>query len=519
MSTSFDDDSAGPPPPPPTRAPPSPRGSVSEPQEHAPIDEGDEENGDEEHVKDTSYFSSPPPPPPEPMGQEEIEVPMDNDGNGSDVSTEKSGDEKNKKCIYGSIIACVLVLLAIILGVGYGTGAFGNKGGGGEPVPAPAPGGTEPPGPPDSTPVDETSTERVGAYNEYLASVSNDPDALQDPTAPEWTTVRFMANNDPAGLDPTDTSPDNLARINQRYALLLLYFGSSEDSWTNQENWLNADECTWYGVTCGVSVEGDTTEGEARRSLQLETTVTTVDLVKNGLLGRFPPDLALLSELVTLKLSENGLSGPLPASLSSMVALNELELGDNDFAGALADTDFAPLTNLSRLDLKGNGFTGAIPDSLYTLSNLRAVVLDNNVLTGAISADVSNMASLVRFTVGDNALTGGVPVELAGLANLGTFVRGLYCVWLIVYEVCESNITHLHSLEILWLYNNELTGELSTDFGSSRKLGMLDMSFYSHKSRLYLILIACVRCSCLGCLWKCHDWSHSDGTRKCRWFE
>jgi len=363
---------------------------------------------------------------------EEIEVPIDSDEDHMDE--EKSEASNNKKKIYGGVAIGVVVILALVLGIGYGTGSFGSSGDSG--APAPAPGGTEPPTEPDTPEVDPALSERVGAYNEYLAAVSFDPDALEVPNSPEWTTVRFMANNDPAMLDPTDTSMENMLRINQRYALLLLYFGSDKDAWVNQENWLNADECTWYGVTCGPPVEEQTDgtetdifegnvveeDGARRRHLQSDTTVTVVAMEENGLLGRFPPDLALLMDLVSLNLSGNGLSGPLPASLSTMSSLSELVLGNNAFTGALSDSDFTPLTNLSRLDLQGNEFSGGIPDVIYGLTGLEVLILDNNALTGAISVNVVNMASLARFTAGGNGLTGALPVEFASLENLGTFI-------------------------------------------------------------------------------------------------
>ena len=272
--------------------------------------------------------------------------------------------------------------------------------------------------------MDPTPTERVDAFNTYLATVSFDPNALDDPTSAEWTTVRYMANSDPAMLDPTDMTLENQLRINQRYSLLLLYFGSDQDSWVNQENWLSEDECTWYGVTCGSPT---TAEDGGRRNLQAsDATATVVNLGENGILGRFPPDLALLTELVSLDLSSNGFDGPLPSSLSTMVSLTELSLANNDFMGPLSDTDFEPLTSLRTLDLSGNGFSGAIADSIYGLSSLQDLVLDENSLTGAISTNVGNMASLTRFTASDNALTEGVPSEFASLPNLGTYMTLVY---------------------------------------------------------------------------------------------
>jgi hypothetical protein len=78
-----------------------------------------------------------------------------------------------------------------------------------------------------------------------------DPEALADPSSPEYIAMVFIANNDSAMLDATDTSPANTLRINQRFACLTFFLASEDDQWVNQDNWLNEDECTWFGVTCG----------------------------------------------------------------------------------------------------------------------------------------------------------------------------------------------------------------------------------------------------------------------------
>jgi Leucine-rich repeat (LRR) protein len=140
-----------------------------------------------------------------------------------------------------------------------------------------------------------------------------------------------MANNDPAMLDPTDTSEENLSRVNQRYALLTMYYASDQDQWVNQEGWLSEDECTWSGVMCGNDVEADGN----RRRLQTSSSVTAIVMEDNGMLGSLPADLALLTELTTLNLGGNGITGQLPESFSNLTLLQTLDLSGNNMTGTI----------------------------------------------------------------------------------------------------------------------------------------------------------------------------------------
>jgi hypothetical protein len=269
--------------------------------------------------------------------------------------------------------------------------------------------------------VDEEDTERVSLFNDYLSTVVVDPTALSDETSAEYLALRYMANNDPAMLDPTDTSEENLMRINQRYALLTLYFASDEDQWVSDENWSNEDECSWFGVTCGGDADSATADVEADGNRRLQAlTVTAIEMEENGILGPISADLSLLTELVTLNLSGNGLSGEIPASLSSLVKLTDLILAGNQLSGVLSNFDFSPLVSLLTLDLTDNMLEGAIAESIYSLENLAILVLDNNMLTGEISPLIANLQNLVRFTAGENRLTGGVIAEFGDMPNLRT---------------------------------------------------------------------------------------------------
>lgn len=69
---------------------------------------------------------------------------------------------------------------------------------------------------------------------------------LNDPTTPQGMAYDYMANVDPHLTDPclSDT-------IEQRYALITLYYSTNGEDWATTQGWLGQDqECLWYGVDC-----------------------------------------------------------------------------------------------------------------------------------------------------------------------------------------------------------------------------------------------------------------------------
>ena len=87
-----------------------------------------------------------------------------------------------------------------------------------------------------------------------------------------------------------------------------LYTATGGDGWTNGDRWLGTHALEyWYGVSA---------DSIGR--------VTALDLAGNGLMGRFPSDIGLLSALSELRIGDNSLDGPLPQGLArlSLTALH-----------------------------------------------------------------------------------------------------------------------------------------------------------------------------------------------------
>jgi hypothetical protein len=93
-----------------------------------------------------------------------------------------------------------------------------------------------------------------------------------------------------------------LYRLNQRYALAVLYFTTNGTSWVNSTGWLSsANECTWY-----MRASSDICNNAFRLS--------TLSLYNNGLDGSLPAELELLTKLYYMSLNGD-LSGTIHSEL------------------------------------------------------------------------------------------------------------------------------------------------------------------------------------------------------------
>ena len=85
----------------------------------------------------------------------------------------------------------------------------------------------------------------------------------------------------------------------QRYALMVLFFGTSGELW-NDKSWsdlVHVHECAFMGVDC------DDSKGQA----------LTLDLQYRKLRGRLPDEVGLLTQLTSVNLMANNLEGSIPS--------------------------------------------------------------------------------------------------------------------------------------------------------------------------------------------------------------
>ena len=219
----------------------------------------------------------------------------------ADEKADKDGGG-SRLCRLTALVACCLVVLAVVLGAGFGTGAFtqdsggggsstkdsgagdGNGGGGDGDV---GDGNSDRDAPPQNDPEDPVREEDIQVY---LASISSVPAAFEVEGSAQKQASDWLIKEDPLMLG-TDTASEQF-RLAQRYALVSFYYGDNATSWDSSDGWLAAeDECTWFGVTCEArDVNGETLN-----------VVTQIQLSDNSLGSPVNPDFALLGSLKTLE--------------------------------------------------------------------------------------------------------------------------------------------------------------------------------------------------------------------------
>jgi Leucine Rich Repeat len=302
---------------------------------------------------------------------------------------QKARDMK-KPMLYGSIAVGLMILIIIILVIGITTGSFQ----GGEPNSRGGGAGGSSSNPSSYNPEED---ERATRLRQYLMSVGDQGNAMfNDPISPESQALAWMQYDDPVALDPIDT--DNHLRIDQRFALLTLWF-QSDFEWFNQNNWLTDDECTWHGVTCILVTPGfrrrclKEATGRDRKLQDGDKLVALVDLENNNLQGKIPPDLGLLRWLKTLNLSRNNIAGSIPSTLSKLEYLEEIYLDNNKLTGELT-LDFSTMPELVTIDISNNQIGGPIPASMWTATELQRIYLSNNQFLGIIAEEVGNLSNL-----------------------------------------------------------------------------------------------------------------------------
>ncbi|WKA07350.1 hypothetical protein VitviT2T_025191 [Vitis vinifera] len=219
-----------------------------------------------------------------------------------------------------------------------------------------------------------------------------------------------------------------------------------------------------------------------------------VDLSHNQIIGSIP---SLHSSCIYL--SSNNFTGPLPPISSDV---EELDLSNNLFRGSLSPMlcrrtkkvnllwylDISgnllsgELPNcwmywreLMMLKLGNNNLTGHIPSSMGSLIWLGSLHLRNNHLSGNFPLPLKNCSSLLVLDLSKNEFTGTIPAWMGNFIEIFPGVGEIgYTPGLMVLVLHSNKFTgsiplelcHLHSLQILDLGNNNLSGTIPRCFGN-----------------------------------------------------
>ncbi|XP_065877619.1 receptor-like protein kinase HSL1 [Euphorbia lathyris] len=265
---------------------------------------------------------------------------------------------------------------------------------------------------------------------------------------------------------------------------------SLSDPDSSLSSWSDRDEtpCSWFGVNCDSSTHS----------------VTSIDLSNANVAGPFPSLLCRLQNLTFVSLFNNSINDELPPDISACSSLQHLDLSQNYLTGALPHS-LADLPNLTYLDLTGNNFSGDIPDSFGRFKKLEVISLVYNLFDGVIPPFLGNISTLKMLNLSYNPFSPSrIPPEFGNLTNLEIL-------WLtecnLVGEIPDSlgrlkklkdldlalnnligsipsSLTELTSVFQIELYNNSLSGVLPPGMGKMSALRLLDASMNKLTGRI-----------------------------------
>ncbi len=214
--------------------------------------------------------------------------------------------------------------------------------------------------------------------------------------------------------------------------LEIFYDATGGDEWTQNANWKQKDAplCTWHGIFCDKN--GD---------------VTNIELDRNNLNGKVPPELWRLPKLKHLNLRSNlltdagleGLETSDPSNdprspiellilsenqLTSMAGLGlaqatlqYLNLNKNQIDQKLPEEVF-DLTHLETFYVAFNQISGTLPTTIGRLTKLAEVYAFNNRLSGTLPSELGLLDKCQILGLGNNLWTGTIPTEISEMVNL-----------------------------------------------------------------------------------------------------
>jgi Leucine-rich repeat (LRR) protein len=282
--------------------------------------------------------------------------------------------------------------------------------------------------------------------------------ALKSGDSPQSKAFQWVCQHPPTN--------NSLERMTQRFALATLFYATGGDHWDGNVGWLNATshECDWF---MSASYDMDLSCGLG------DDSIVSLRLVRNSLDGTIPSEVALLTSLSTLQLELNPvLGGVIPAALNS-ISLEEVQLNENGLTGTLPD--FNP--NITAFLAWENNLVGGLPSSYANWTRLDRFSVRSNTMSGRFSEDVFgswNMATSIDIS--DNKFNGTVSTHIGLLTSLMTLsLKANNFTGQVPSEL--GKLTVLHEL---YLGENRFTSTIPSELGSARRLQYLDLESNLH---------------------------------------
>ena len=280
---------------------------------------------------------------------------------------------------------------------------------------------------------------------------------------PKKLALQCLIERDPLNLLANATGSDTFC-LQQRYALLTLWFSSNGKNWIKVSGWLGLiDECGWFGITYNVTDLGSGTD--------LQNTVAGIELQGNNIQGSISPDLGLLTSLQSFHMSCNSLKETLPASIGQWTALQSFDMSFNALTGTLPSS-IGQWTALQSFDLGYNSLAGMLPSSIGQMTALQKFTIAVNALKETLPASIGRWTNLQIFSMAANSLTGTMPTSIGQWTNLQYFDMSSNP----LTGTLPALIGQWTALQTFNIGSNSLTGTLPSSIGQWTALKYCDMS-------------------------------------------
>jgi len=194
-------------------------------------------------------------------------------------------------------------------------------------------------------------------------------ESLPNWNSPQSQALRWLQQTTPLSIFDNYTD----WRLVQRFALATLYYSTNGSGWKSSRFWLSptVDECRWWSF---LSIAGAATTAGIQNTpvCNDEGQYQAIFLSVNGLRGKIPPELALLTELRQIRMAADAfgasdeakksrfLIGPVPSELGLLSNLVHLDISSNALSSSLPAELFGPhlASSLQSMYLYENFFTG-----------------------------------------------------------------------------------------------------------------------------------------------------------------
>ncbi|XP_014511463.1 LRR receptor-like serine/threonine-protein kinase GSO2 [Vigna radiata var. radiata] len=186
----------------------------------------------------------------------------------------------------------------------------------------------------------------------------------------------------------------------------------------------------------------------------------SLSLNDNNFCGELPRNIFNTS-IISLDVSNNHLVGNIPSLLTNFSRLEELRMSNNHFEGFIP-SELTQLEDLRYLDLSQNNLIGLVPSFLNSF--VKYIHLSNNHLTGLSKRMFNESSHLVMLDLNYNEISGNIQdmmqdlnyTKLNFLLLKGNHINGD-----IPKQLCE-----LIDLTMLDLSDNEFSGEIPHCLGT-----------------------------------------------------